>query len=53
MPLTYLTAGESHGPELTLILEGIPAGLPLSSENINPDLARRQRGAGSGDRMNI
>lgn len=51
--LTYLTTGESHGPELTLILEGIPAGLPLTPENINPDLARRQRGAGSGDRMNI
>lgn len=53
MHLTYLTAGESHGPELTLILEGIPAGLPLAPENINPDLARRQRGAGSGKRMKI
>ena len=53
MPLTYLTAGESHGPELTLILRGIPAGLPLAPENINLDLARRQRGYGFGERMGI
>ncbi len=53
MPLRYLTAGESHGPALTAILEGLPAGLPLSEELIAADLARRQTGAGSGDRMAI
>lgn len=42
MPLRFLTAGESHGPSLTAILEGMPAGLPLSPDDINPDLARRQ-----------
>lgn len=51
--LRYLTAGESHGPELTGILEGMPAGLPLSVEDINPDLLRRQQGYGSGGRMQI
>ena len=40
--LRFLTAGESHGPSLTAILEGIPAGLSLRLENINRDLARRQ-----------
>jgi len=49
--LRFLTAGESHGPELTAILEGMPAGLPLSVDDINPDLARRQKGFGAGDRM--
>jgi len=52
MGLRFLTSGESHGPTLTAILEGMPAGLPLSPEDINPDLARRQgfgRGA-PGDR---
>ncbi len=53
MPLRFLTAGESHGPALTAILEGLPAGLPLSSEIINRDLARRQRGLGRGPRMQI
>jgi chorismate synthase len=53
MPLRYLTAGESHGPALTAILEGMAAGLPVSEELIAADLARRQRGAGSGDRMAI
>lgn len=53
MSLRYLTAGESHGPALTAILEGLPAGLPLSEELIVADLARRQAGAGSGDRMSI
>jgi chorismate synthase len=53
MPLRYLTAGESHGPALTAILEGLPAGLPLSEEVVAADLARRQTGAGSGDRMAI
>ncbi len=42
MPLRFLTSGESHGPALTAILEGMPAGLALSSDDLNPDLARRQ-----------
>ncbi|WP_298433888.1 chorismate synthase, partial [Geobacter sp.] len=49
----YLTAGESHGPQLTAILEGVPAGLKLSEELINRDLARRQGGYGRGGRMKI
>jgi chorismate synthase len=53
MPLRFLTAGESHGPSLTTILDGIPAGLPLTPEIINKDLARRQQGYGSGGRMKI
>ncbi len=53
MALRYLTAGESHGPALTAILEGLPAGLALSEDLIAADLARRQTGAGSGDRMSI
>jgi chorismate synthase len=51
--LRFLTAGESHGPSLTAILEGMPAGLPLSSADIDQDLARRQQGYGSGGRMKI
>lgn len=51
--LRFLTAGESHGPSLTAILEGMPAGLPLSPEDINKELRRRQEGYGSGGRMNI
>lgn len=51
--MRYLTAGESHGPQLTTILEGIPAGLPLVAEDINTDLARRQKGHGRGRRMQI
>jgi chorismate synthase len=51
--LRFLTAGESHGPELTAILEGFPAGVPLSADDINTDLARRQVGYGSGGRMSI
>lgn len=53
MPLRYLTAGESHGPALTAIIEGMPAGLPVSEDLILVDLARRQTGKGSGDRMAI
>ena len=53
MALRYLTAGESHGPALTAILEGMVAGLPLTEETIAEDLARRQTGTGSGDRMAI
>ncbi len=49
----FLTAGESHGPALTAILEGIPAGLRLDLEKINRDLARRQQGYGRGGRMKI
>lgn len=51
--LRFLTAGESHGPALVTILEGLPAGLPLSEEIINHDLERRQKGFGSGARMKI
>jgi chorismate synthase len=51
--LTYLTAGESHGPQLTAIISGIPAGLPLNENQINHDLARRQQGYGRGQRMQI
>ena len=49
----YLTAGESHGPQLTAIVEGMPAGLKLAEEEINKDLARRQGGYGRGGRMQI
>jgi chorismate synthase len=51
--IRFLTAGESHGPSLTAILEGLPAGLPLSSADIDRELARRQQGFGSGGRMKI
>jgi len=51
--LRFLTAGESHGPALTAVLEGLPAGLPLNSEIIDRDLERRQRGYGAGPRMKI
>lgn len=44
--MRYLTAGESHGPRLTAIIEGVPAGLPLSEEDINKELKRRQGGYG-------
>ncbi|GIK66748.1 MAG: chorismate synthase [Chloroflexota bacterium] len=51
--IRFLTAGESHGPLLTGILEGMPAGLSLTQEQLNLDLARRQQGYGSGGRMQI
>jgi len=51
--LRFLTAGESHGPALTAILEGMPAGLPLSASQLARDLQRRQQGYGSGGRMGI
>jgi chorismate synthase len=51
--LRWSTAGESHGPELLAILEGIPAGLPLLAADVDVDLARRQRGYGRGGRMKI
>lgn len=53
MPLRFLTAGESHGPALVAILEGMPAGLPLAAPDINHDLARRQHGFGAGPRMKL
>lgn len=51
--MRYITAGESHGPQLTTILEGIPAGLSLVADDINTELARRQKGHGRGRRMQI
>ncbi|MEH7117874.1 chorismate synthase [Neobacillus vireti] len=51
--MRYLTAGESHGPQLTTILEGLPAGMPLEASDINNELARRQKGYGRGRRMQI
>ena len=52
--LRFLTAGESHGPQLTVIVEGLPAGLPLSGpRDIDPDLQRRQGGHGRGGRQKI
>jgi chorismate synthase len=51
--LRYLTAGESHGPQLTAIIEGLPAGVKISAETTNADLARRQGGYGRGGRMQI
>lgn len=51
--MRYLTAGESHGPQLTAIIEGLPAGMELLAEDINTDLLRRQKGHGRGRRMQI
>ncbi len=53
MAFRFLTAGESHGEALTAVIDGVPAGLPLTEEHINEDLARRQRGYGRGGRMKI
>ena len=53
MILRLTTAGESHGPGLTAIVEGLPAGLQLRAEEIDADLARRQLGHGRGGRMKI
>lgn len=53
MTIRFLTSGESHGPALTAVLEGLPAGLPLTAEIINQELARRQRGYGAGPRMKL
>src|SRR5213075_479610 len=53
MSLRFTTAGESHGPGLTAIVEGLPAGLELRPEDIDRDLARRQLGHGRGGRMKI
>jgi chorismate synthase len=51
--MRYLTAGESHGPQLTVIIEGLPAGLSFDKEKIDDQLARRQKGYGRGRRMQI
>ncbi|AXF54887.1 chorismate synthase [Salicibibacter kimchii] len=51
--MRYLTAGESHGPGLTTIIEGVPAHLPLVQSDINEELKRRQGGYGRGRRMKI
>ena len=51
--LRLITAGESHGPGLTCIVEGLPAGLELTAEDLNRDMARRQLGHGRGGRMKI
>ena len=49
--LRWLTAGESHGPELIAVLEGLPAGVPVSLDTVRADLARRKLGYGRGSRM--
>ena len=49
----FLTAGESHGQCLTAIVEGIPAGLKINLEEMNAQMARRQKGYGRGGRMKI
>ena len=51
--MRYVTAGESHGPQVTAIVEGVPAGLSVSEQAINADLARRQAGYGRGGRQSI
>lgn len=51
--IRFTTAGESHGPALTCVLEGMPAGIPLLAEHVNLELARRQQGYGRGRRMQI
>src|SRR5919197_2689048 len=53
MALRFTTAGESHGPGLTAVLEGLPAGLEVAPDDLNRDLARRQLGHGRGGRMKI
>ena len=53
MTLRYLTAGETHGPQLTAIIEGLPSNLHLDFEALNNELARRQKGYGRGRRMQI
>lgn len=51
--MRYLTAGESHGPQLTVVIEGMPSHVPISIDKVNEQLARRQKGHGRGNRMNI
>ena len=51
--LRWFTAGESHGPQLTVLIEGLPAGLEISPDDLRRDLGRRQGGHGRGDRQKI
>ena len=53
MRFEFVTAGESHGPQLTIIVRGMPAGVRLDRARINSDLVRRQHGYGRGGRMKI
>ncbi|XOB97693.1 chorismate synthase [Deinococcota bacterium DY0809b] len=53
MNLRFLSAGESHGPQLTAVVDGLPAGMPLRVEDVDPWLAKRQQGYGRGRRMAI
>src|SRR5947208_9163368 len=53
MELRFTTAGESHGPGLVAVVEGLPAGLEIAPEDLDRDLARRQLGHGHGGRMKI
>ena len=53
MAFRFLTAGESHGETLSAVIDGVPAGLGLTEEHLNEDLARRQKGYGRGGRMKI
>src|SRR5260370_24477346 len=53
MKFTFIPAGESHGPQLTIIVRGMPAGVRLERDRIDSDLARRQHGYGRGGRMKI
>ncbi|HEU0250693.1 MAG TPA: chorismate synthase [Solirubrobacteraceae bacterium] len=53
MSVRMITAGESHGPGLTCVVEGLPAGIELTPEDLNRDMARRQLGHGRGGRMKI
>ena len=51
--IRFTTAGESHGPALVSVIEGVPAGLALLAADVNRELARRQQGYGRGRRMQI
>src|SRR5438477_2605730 len=51
--MRFTTAGESHGPALVSILEGLPAGVPIAAADVDRELARRQQGYGRGRRMQI
>src|SRR5829696_8665942 len=51
--LTFLTAGESHGQQLTILMQNLPAGLELAAEDVDEQLRRRQGGYGRGGRMKI
>src|ERR1700730_2526090 len=53
MPFRFVTAGESHGPGLVAVVEGLPAGLGVDRETLDRDMARRQLGHGRGGRMKI